>query len=75
MKDAGTANNTHKKHVRQRKYDAKETGRLGREIYVRDVRHEVEPELVGKYVAIDVVSGCWAVGDAPMEARKQALEK
>ena len=71
MKDSKNDNNTHKRQVRrQRRYDANETGDLGREIYVRDIRHKVEPELVGKYVAIDVVSGCWVVGDSTMEARR-----
>ena len=40
-----------------------ETVRLGREIYDRDIRHKVEPEQVGKTCAIDVDSGCWALGD------------
>ena len=75
MKDSKTDNVARNKHVqRQRKYDANETGDLGREIYVRDIRHKVEPELVGKYVAIDVVSGCWAVGESTMEARNRLGE-
>lgn len=36
---------------------------LGREIYERDIRHRVEKEHVGKICAIDVDSGCWALGD------------
>ena len=40
-----------------------ETVRLGREIYEREIRHEVEPDQVGKTCAIDVDSGCWALGD------------
>lgn len=41
----------------------KETVRLGKEIYEREIRHKVEPEHIGKVVAIDVDSGCWALGD------------
>ena len=40
---------------------AEEAGRLGREIYERDIRAQVEVDHDGEYVAIDVNSGCWAV--------------
>ena len=50
---------------------ANETGRLGREIYKRDIRDKVEPDHIGEYVAIDVDSGCWALGEKPMEARNR----
>ena len=40
-----------------------ETVRLGREIYERDIRRKVEKDHVGKICAIDVNSGCWALGD------------
>lgn len=36
---------------------------LGREIYERDIRRKVEKVHVGKICAIDVDSGCWALGD------------
>ena len=39
-----------------------ETVRMGREIYERDIRHKVEKDHVGEVCAIDVDSGCWAVG-------------
>ena len=39
-----------------------ETVRLGSEIYERDIRHKVEKDNVGKICAIDVDSGCWALG-------------
>ena len=48
--------------------EASETGRLGREIYERDIRHRVEPEHVGKTCAIDVDSGFWALGESAREA-------
>ena len=54
---------------RRPRREARETGRLGREIYVRDIRHKVEPEHVGEFVAIDVDSGCWALGKSIGEAR------
>ena len=64
--------NTHEEYVPKRpRRQASETGRLGREIYKRDIRHKVEPEHIGKYIAIDVDSGCWALGESTMEARKR----
>ena len=42
--------------------DIEETVRLGSEIYERDIRHKVEKDHVGEVCAIDVDSGCWAVG-------------
>ncbi len=50
---------------------ARETGRLGREIYKREIREKVEPEHVGEFVAIDVDSGCWAIGESARHARKR----
>lgn len=50
---------------------ADEAGRLGREIYKREIRDKVEPGHIGEYVAIDVDSGCWALGKKPMEARNR----
>ena len=40
-----------------------ETGRLGEEIYERDIRPLIEEAHVGEYVAIDVDSGNWALAD------------
>ena len=70
MKDAGMPIGTQEEYVpRLPRRKASETGRLGREIYKRDIRHKVEPEHIGKYVAIDVDSSCWALGESTMEAR------
>ena len=40
-----------------------EIARLGDEIYERDVRPQVEADHHGEVVAIDVASGCWAIGE------------
>ena len=65
MKDTGADNTKHKKHVpRQPRRGPDETRRLGKEIYVRDIRHLVEPEQIGKIIAIDVDSRCWALGES-----------
>ena len=48
---------------------SEETVRLGKEIYERDIRHQVEADHVGKIVAIDVDSGSWAMGEDELAAR------
>ena len=45
-----------------------ETTRLGREIYERDIKAQVESAHHGDYVAIDVDSGSWAVFDDALSA-------
>jgi hypothetical protein len=50
---------------------AEEAGRLGDEIYERDIRPQVEDEHDGEYVAIDVDSGSWAVSDGLLAAAKR----
>jgi len=39
-----------------------ETARLGREIYQRDIRPQVEADHFREVVAIDVETGIWALG-------------
>ena len=50
---------------------AEETARLGNEIYKRDIRHLVEAEHFGEYVAIDVDSGDYAIADSVLAAADQ----
>ena len=52
-----------------------ETARLGRQIYERDIRHQVEADHVGEIVAIDVDSGNWAIGDDLIPARENLQAK
>ena len=40
-----------------------ETGRLGEEIYERDIAPQLEPAHIGEYVAIDVDSRNWELAD------------
>ncbi len=57
MTDAGTPT--------RRRRPREETTRLGREIYERDIKAQVESGHHGEYVAIDVDTGSWAMsGDA-----------
>ena len=45
-----------------------ETARLGKDIYERDIRRQVEADHDGEVVAIDVESGQWAIGGDVLEA-------
>ncbi len=47
---------------------AEETARLGDKIYERDIRSQVEDAHDGAFVAIDVESGHWAMGDSELSA-------
>ena len=48
-----------------------ETARLGKEIYEREIRPQVEAGHHGEIVAIDVDSGSWAVADGEIAAVDQ----
>ena len=45
-----------------------EIARLGKAIYERDIRPQVEADHYGEVVAIDVDSGKWAIGEEVLEA-------
>ena len=45
-----------------------EIARLGKEIYERDIRRQVEADHHGKIVSIDVDTGIWAIGEELREA-------
>ncbi len=52
---------------------AEETGRLGDEIYERDIRRLVEADHHGEFVAIDVDSGQYVVADGILTASESLL--
>jgi hypothetical protein len=56
-------------------YTAQEVTRRGREIYERRIRSEVDPEHEGRFLAVDVESGEYALADNELEAFDRALEK
>ncbi len=45
--------------IQQPSYNKQEFARLGDEIYNRDIKSEVEPDNLGKVVAIDIETGAW----------------
>ncbi len=56
-------------------YSADEIGRLGQDIYDRQIRPLVEPEHRGEVVAIDVESGDYALGEDPLQASKHLHQR
>ena len=56
--------------ARQRR-PREETARLGREIYERNIRRQVEADHHGEIVAIDVHSGDWATVGSVISARER----
>ena len=50
---------------------AEEAGRLGDEIYERDIRPQVEATHHGKIVAIDVDTGDYAIADTALAASER----
>ena len=54
---------------------AEEKGRLGDELYERDIRPQVEAAHHGKIVAIDVDSGDYAIGDMVVTAAERLRER
>ena len=45
-----------------------EIARLGKDIYERDIRQQIEAGHVGEVVAIDVETGNWAIDNEVLEA-------
>ena len=52
-----------------------ETARRGTEIYERDIKPTLGDDQDGRYVSIDVDSGCWAVADSHREAVDELYEQ
>ena len=53
----------------------KKAGRLGREIYKRDILPKVKDDHFGEYVAIDVLTGEWEMSDDEMDAVDSLRER
>lgn len=52
-----------------------EVVRCGREIYEREIRAKVEPEHNGEFLAIDVTTGSYEVGESDVAVSDRALRK
>jgi hypothetical protein len=58
-----------------RRYTAQKVARRGREIYEREIRREVEPEHDGRFLAVNVESGDYALADDELGAIARAREQ
>lgn len=58
-----------------RGYTTEEVVRLGREIYERGIRAEVEHEHDGEFVVVDIVTGKYEVDTDDVAASDRALAK
>lgn len=56
-------------------YTKEEIVRLGREVFEREIHKEVESEHDGEFVAADVKSGLWELGDDGLSASKRVLAR
>ena len=52
-----------------------ETARLGKQMYQRGIRRQVEANHVGEVVAIDMDTGMWAIGHDVLEAADRLGEQ
>jgi len=50
------------------KYSLEDIGRIGEEIYRRDIRPKVMPQEKGKFLIIDIESGDYEVDEEDLEA-------
>jgi hypothetical protein len=58
-----------------RTYTTEDTVRLGREIYEREIRSEVEASHEGEFVVVDVTNGSWEVDEDDVAASDRALAR
>ena len=61
--------------MRPKRRTAEEAGRLGDEIYEREIRPQVEGTCHGRIVAINVDSGEYAIDDTGLAASERLLAK
>ena len=60
---------------RQFRYSADEAGRRGTELYENKIRPLVEAGNTGRFLAIDIESGDYAVADERYDAAKVLIDK
>jgi len=61
--------------MRDGNYTTEEVIRLGREIYEREVRAQVETSHDGEFVIVDVTTGAWEVDEDDVAASERVLPK
>ena len=63
------------KRMSDRTYTTEEVFQLGREIYEREVRAQVEASHGGEFVVVDVTTGAWEVDEDDVAASERVLAK
>ena len=63
------------KRMRDDTYTTEEVVRLGREIYEREIRVQVEASHDGEFVVVDITTGAWEVDEDDVVASERALAK
>jgi hypothetical protein len=63
------------KRMRDGTYTTEEVVRLGREIYEREIRVQVEASHDGEFVVVDITTGAWEVDEDDVVASERALAK
>jgi hypothetical protein len=61
--------------MRDGNYTTEEVVQLGREIYEREVRAQVETSHDGEFVVVDVTTGAWEVDEDDVAATERVLTK
>jgi hypothetical protein len=61
--------------VRQPRHTKEIASKLGNEIYERDIRPLVEPDSIGKFVAIDIETGAWEMDDDMIVAGDRLFDR
>ena len=56
-------------------HDTEEIVRRGEELYERSIREQVEPEQDGRFLALDVASGDYAIADEVLTATARLRER
>ena len=60
---------------KQPRHSAEETARRGDQLYEEKIRPQMEPENMGRVVAIDVDTGTFAVEDTALAASNQLFAR
>jgi hypothetical protein len=61
--------------VNHPQYPREEILRRGRELYERKIRPQVEPEHEGEFLAVNIETGAWMLGEDGLTASKRLLAR
>ena len=58
-------------NVQQSRYSSEEIGRIGEDIYRRDIRSHVLPQHKGEFLVLDIVTGDYEIGADDLQTEKR----